>query len=122
MADSETIEKYRQMRREEKALITKRMELESDREEHRIVLETLSGLDEERRCYRILGGVLIERKVKDIIPFLLSTEERLSYTINSVLEKEEEKRQELIAFAAEHNIRSVPLNMPISEVAPSNRA
>ncbi|KFD55537.1 hypothetical protein M514_03589, partial [Trichuris suis] len=120
MASSETIEKYRQMRREEKALVSKRIELESDREEHRIVLQTLSGLNEDRRCYRILGGVLIERKVKDIVPFLVSSEEHLSRTISSLLEKEEQKRQELTAFAAEHNIRTIPLNMPISEVKPPN--
>ncbi|KAK9473150.1 Prefoldin beta-like protein [Dipodascopsis tothii] len=45
-------------------------ELEGDCDEHRLVLETLKPLDPERKCFRMIGGVLVERTVKDVVPAL----------------------------------------------------
>ena len=36
----------------------------------RLVLDTLKGVDKDRRCFRMVGGVLVERTVKDVIPAL----------------------------------------------------
>lgn len=34
----------------------------------RIVLNTLKGLEDDRRCYRLIGGVLVERTVAETRP------------------------------------------------------
>ena len=36
----------------------------------RIVLDTLKGADQDRKCFRMVGGVLVERTVKDVVPAL----------------------------------------------------
>ena len=43
-----------------------------------MVLETLNEVDSERRCYRLVGGVLVERTVKDVIPALDHNKEQVS--------------------------------------------
>ncbi|CAD6579404.1 MAG: hypothetical protein CYPHOPRED_000877 [Cyphobasidiales sp. Tagirdzhanova-0007] len=55
------------------AVINKVSELERDADEHTLVLETLRQVNEEdpdRKCFRMIGGVLVQRTVKDILPQL----------------------------------------------------
>lgn len=32
------------------------------------MIETLEGLDADRKCFRLIGGVLVERTVKEVLP------------------------------------------------------
>ena len=53
-------------------------ELEVDRNEHQLVEETLKPLDPERRAYRLVGEVLVERTVKEVLPSVTSNRENVS--------------------------------------------
>ena len=35
---------------------------------HRLVEDTLKPLDPKRRAFRLIGGVLVERTVEDVLP------------------------------------------------------
>jgi hypothetical protein len=35
---------------------------------HRLVAETLRPMEEDRRCYHLVSGVLVERTVKEVLP------------------------------------------------------
>ena len=37
-----------------------------------MVIENLKGVAPERKCFRLVGGVLVERTVKDVLPALAS--------------------------------------------------
>ena len=52
-------------------------ELDLERQEHALVLETLSPLDAERRCFRLVGGVLVERTVGEVVPAVTRNREAL---------------------------------------------
>lgn len=43
----------------------------------RLVMKTLEGVDQDRRCFRMIGGVLVERKVGEIMPALASNTEKV---------------------------------------------
>ena len=43
----------------------------------RLVLDALKQVDEERKAFRLVGGVLIEQKVKDVIPDLQTNIEKV---------------------------------------------
>lgn len=42
-----------------------------------LVIETLREVDVTRRCYRMVGGVLVERTVKEVLPALESNLEQV---------------------------------------------
>ena len=69
---------YREMLGECQKLMNKVAELEVDRNEHQLVEETLKPLDPERRAYRLVGEVLVERTVKEVLPSVTANRENVS--------------------------------------------
>ena len=43
----------------------------------RIVIDALKKVDPERRCFHTVGGVLVERTVKDVLPALENNSEQV---------------------------------------------
>lgn len=44
-----------------------------------IVIDTLNKLDEDRKCFRLIGGVLVERQISDVLPTLIKNRTEVSY-------------------------------------------
>ena len=57
---------FNNLRNEQRNLASKQNELQQDLNEHKIVIETLDGVAGDRKCFRMVGGVLVERTVKDV--------------------------------------------------------
>lgn len=93
------------LRNEQRNLASKLSTLEMDLKEHKTVIETLKTIDENRKCFRLIGGVLCERKVKDVLPQLVDNRENLQKTIDIVTEQLQKKGLELNKFKDEHNIK-----------------
>ena len=49
-----------------------------ERNEHRLVEDTLRPLDGSRRAYRLVGEVLVERTVEEVLPSVTSNRENVS--------------------------------------------
>ena len=43
-------------------------ELSAEIAEHEVVLKTLEPMDPKRKCFRLVGDVLVERVVAEVIP------------------------------------------------------
>ena len=43
-------------------------ELDMDQNEHRLVIEALKPLDPSRKCFRMVGSVIVERTVQEVMP------------------------------------------------------
>ncbi|WFD42732.1 Cochaperone prefoldin complex subunit [Malassezia psittaci] len=83
-----------QRRTELQAIAEKIGEVESDADEHRLVIQTLSSVQEkepERTCFRLIGGVLVERTVQDILPTLKTTYEGLAKVLVDLAKQYKEK-------------------------------
>ena len=46
-----------------------------------MVIDALKGVESERRCFRMIGGVLVERTVKDVLPALENNKEQVGSSI-----------------------------------------
>lgn len=43
-----------------------------------LVIETLREVDPTRKCYRMVGGILVERTVKEVLPALEGNREQVT--------------------------------------------
>ena len=44
----------------------------------RLVIETLKEVQPDRRCYRMVGGILVERTVGDVLPTLTTNKQQVT--------------------------------------------
>jgi len=61
----------------------------------RLVLETLEPLPEDRKCFRMINGVLVERTVKDVLPQLKTNADGLKKVLDDLLKQYTGKQEEL---------------------------
>lgn len=80
-----------------------------------MVIETLKNVNEDRRCFRLIGGILTERKVKDVLPGLIENQERLKDLIEKITEQISKKGAEINEYRETHNIRFRGLDNPKQE-------
>lgn len=59
-----------QLKNERQMISEKLLEMEMELEEHQVVIGALEPLDKGRRCHRLIGGVLVERTVAEVLPAL----------------------------------------------------
>ena len=105
--DQAILNELETMRNECKAVLEKISELEQERDDHEMVSTVLSDFPPSRRCYRSVGGVLMERTVSDIVPEIRSEWVKLSKALSELNTISEKKRQAIEAFKVEHSIRIV---------------
>ena len=48
---------------------------------NRLVIETLNDVDPDRKCFRMIGGVLVERTVKEVTPALSNNRDKMTKLI-----------------------------------------
>jgi prefoldin subunit 2 len=68
---------YRDLMAECQRFMTKIAELEVDRNEHVLVEETLKPLDPKRRAFRLVGEVLVERTVDEVLPSVTANKDHV---------------------------------------------
>ncbi|XP_038624655.1 prefoldin subunit 2 [Tachyglossus aculeatus] len=96
---------FNRLRQEQRSLASKAAELEMELNEHGLVIDTLREVDATRRCYRMVGGVLVERTVKEVLPALESNKEQIQKIIETLSQQLQAKGRELNDFREKHNIR-----------------
>lgn len=72
---------------------------------YRTVIDTLKTVDDSRKCFRLIGGVLCERTVKDVLPQLNDAKEQLEKLVGQRQEQLTTKGIEINKFREKHNIR-----------------
>ncbi|XP_072839911.2 prefoldin subunit 2 isoform X1 [Pogona vitticeps] len=96
---------FNRLRQEQRGLASKAAELEMELNEHKLVIETLREVDPTRKCYRMVGGVLAERTVKEVLPALENNKEQINKIIETLSQQLQTKGRELNEFREKHNIR-----------------
>lgn len=63
----EAVNNYNKMKSDYGEFFKKFIELEDSKREHKLVLTNIEGLSKERRCWRMIGGVLVEKTMDEVI-------------------------------------------------------
>ncbi|VVC34738.1 Prefoldin beta-like [Cinara cedri] len=96
---------FNALRMEQKQLATKLSEIELDLNEHNTVIETLKKLDGGRKCFRLIGGILVERNISDVLPTLIKNSGEMRKIINTLNDQLTKKGTEINEFKQKHNIQ-----------------
>ena len=60
--------RYKQLQQEAQVLVAKLMEIEDEKKENELVLESISKLEDTRKCWRLINGVLMEKTKVEVVP------------------------------------------------------
>ena len=96
---------YGAMKSEINQIYSKITELEMEVSEHSLVINAIKPLDPSRRCYRMIGGVLVERTIKEVLPAVQRNKEGLEEVVSRLNEALEKKKKEVADFEAKYKIR-----------------
>ncbi|KAM3183615.1 hypothetical protein ACTXT7_009995 [Hymenolepis weldensis] len=111
LTEEQIVEGFQKLRYEQRAIANKITGLEMDQREHNMVIKVLKGVDAERKCFRLIEGVLVERQVKHVLPALEANEKRcpvlsgMSEALEALRRQFDEKGVELQVYKEEHKIR-----------------
>ncbi|XP_078393314.1 prefoldin subunit 2-like [Cetorhinus maximus] len=96
---------FNKLRQEQRGLAGKEAELEQEVAEHGLVIDTLTEVDPGRKCFRMVGGVLVERTVREVLPALESNKQQLVKLIENLNAQMQSKGRELNEYREKYNIR-----------------
>ncbi|KAI9828629.1 MAG: hypothetical protein M1832_001732 [Thelocarpon impressellum] len=82
-------------------------DVEQETEEHKLVLETLEPLPAERKCFRMINGVLVERTVADVVPALKTNSDGLRKVLDDLLKQYRGRQDEMEKWKKKNNIQVV---------------
>ncbi|KAI9784162.1 MAG: hypothetical protein M1839_002667 [Geoglossum umbratile] len=82
-------------------------DVEQETEEHKLVLETLEPLQKDRKCFRMINGILVERTVADVVPALKTNFEGLKKVLDDLLKQYKTKQEEMEKWKKKNNIQVV---------------
>jgi prefoldin subunit 2 len=72
------------LERERTQLLQKITELQQEAREHQLVLEAFEKVEQSRRCFRLVGGVLVEQTVAEVQPAVASNCTKIEEFVNQL--------------------------------------
>ena len=70
--EQKVAQRYQQLQREAQLLVAKLMEVEDEKKENELVLDSIQKLEDTRKCWRLLNGVLMEKTKAEVLPEMRS--------------------------------------------------
>merc|ERR1739848_404584 len=100
----EIADKFQSLCQEQRQFQQKVAELKQDRDEHAIVAKTLKKTPEDRRCWRLIGGVLCERTVGEVLPALETHLSNIDGIISQLEDTMNKKAAEITDYREKHQL------------------
>ncbi|KAF5359019.1 hypothetical protein D9758_004851 [Tetrapyrgos nigripes] len=110
MQTAEIQQNYSRFQNDLQSLATKIAELEGEADEHNLVLSTLTEVlveEPDRKCFRLIGGVLVERTVKDVVPALQTNRDGIRKAVKALADQYQTKEKEFDTFKSDYKVRLV---------------
>ena len=109
-SEQQIVDQYNKMRQDQSAMMSRIAQLEGELHEHSLVTTTLKAMEPTRRTHRLVGGVLIEKTVKDVLPEVEQAMENIATAVKAFNEQLVKKEREMEAFVTQYkiNVKSGP--------------
>jgi len=105
--EEQVIARVKELRQEQTQLVSKIGELEVELSEHRVVVESMKKVEPSRRCYRLIGGVLVERTAGEVLPAVEQSRDNIEKTLIELQKMLAAKTKQLDEFMQQHKVRFV---------------
>ncbi|GAA5857372.1 hypothetical protein JCM8547_002247 [Rhodosporidiobolus lusitaniae] len=105
--EQEVAATFTRRQNELQGLVGKITELEREAEEHSLVIDTLQDAfktEPDRKCFRLVGGVLVERTVKDVLPQLENQFEQLKKVLETLTSTYKQKEADFGEWQRANNV------------------
>eukprot|EP00033_Pygsuia_biforma_P000869 GCRY01001008.1.p1 GENE.GCRY01001008.1~~GCRY01001008.1.p1 ORF type:complete len:154 (+),score=18.04 GCRY01001008.1:123-584(+) len=99
------IKRFQSMMQEIEQMRIKVGELDSELNEYRLLLDTLSPMNKDRRCWRLIGGVLVERTVGNLEPVIETNRKGIEDVMKALTDDLQKREKVLKEYQKEHNIK-----------------
>jgi len=93
------------MKADQSAINSKISELELDTNEHSLVINAIEKLEPTRKCFRLVGGVLVERTVEEVLPAVKRNRDGLLEVLEKLTAQSNLKAKEINDFIIKYNIQ-----------------
>lgn len=103
-------ERFSYLRQELKELQAQEIQLELDLQQHERVLETIANLEPGRKCFRLVGEVLVQSTVGEVRPTLKEQIENLKEAVAQYTQNVELKEKEIQKFQEDNKIQFASVN------------
>ena len=67
--------------------------------------DAIKDLDPKRKCFRLIGGVLVERTVEEVLPAVQKNREGLSQVMEKLREQADQKTEKVDEMQKKYKIR-----------------
>ncbi|TYZ63129.1 hypothetical protein PybrP1_008212 [[Pythium] brassicae (nom. inval.)] len=106
ITEQQVVATYKALRSEVRQLAEKIAELEVEIAEHERVLQTLQGLPGARKAYRMVGGVLVERTVAEVLPAVSANRDGIAQVLAQLGESLKQKEKSADDWQRKYNIQT----------------
>ncbi|DBB16695.1 hypothetical protein WJX82_008283 [Trebouxia sp. C0006] len=104
-SERDIINRFQELKQELNALSSKFNDIDNQAQEHDSVFKALTPLDSNRKCFRLIGGVLVERTVAEVLPAVKGNGEQIRMIATSLEKQTRAKEKELVDFQEKYKIR-----------------
>lgn len=80
-------------------------ELEVETTEHDRVIQTLNDLPNDRKAYRMVGGVLVERTVQEVLPAVTANRDGIAQVLSQLNDSIKQKEKAADEWQRKYNIQ-----------------
>ena len=85
-SERDIVDHFQELKQQLNVLASKYNDVDNQAQEHESVIKTLTPVDSDRRCFRLIGGVLVERTVAEVLPAVKSNGEQIRLVSAHILE------------------------------------
>lgn len=104
-SEQEVVARFQEMRQSISTLFSKLSDIEQEAQEHDLVIKQLQPMDKSRKCYRMIGDVLVERTVAETLPAVMRNREGLESVMKQLQTQLEAQQKALAEFQQKYKIR-----------------
>merc|ERR1712072_54078 len=80
-------------------------EMNVEKNEHTMVTSTLEPMDPNRKCWILVGGVLVERTCGEVLPAVKENLASIEEVVARLTKQYDDKEEEIKQFQEKYNIR-----------------